>query len=317
MKVSEKMEVSIIIINYNTWHLLGPCIESIHEHCGGVDYEIIVVDNASSDGSLEKIRGRFPEVRLIANSENAGFARANNQGLEIAGGRRVFLLNADTLLIGPGLKSALDYMDREGVSILGPRLVNADGSLQVSFQKVNTIGKQLRNIAVTAFSLHRLALRRKAPEAKLQEVGFIMGAAMLIDGGFVREEGLFDEQFFFMSEERDLCLRSLAAGRKIVYYPEWVILHYGHSGMKTTPFHLLNWIKSTLKLVRKHGVPSQLWQVRLLFLVMLVKGMAVNWLKALFLRDKGKMEYVRVNCRVLLWYLGLMREERVYAKKAG
>jgi len=224
-----EIEVSIIIVNYNTWDLLSPCLDSIAEHCQGVSHEVIVVDNASSDGSVEKIRRTYPDVKLVANDENTGFAKANNQGAEIAKGEYLFLLNSDTVLTGPGMREAFDYMRANGVAMLGPKLLNADGSLQPSFQVRNTLNRQLLAIAGMVARTHKL-LPAKQPESVLREVGFLLGAALLVDGSAVQQEGLFDEQFFFNGEERDLCLRFRKSGLSIVYYPNWQIIHYGGGG---------------------------------------------------------------------------------------
>ncbi|MDY7000917.1 MAG: glycosyltransferase family 2 protein [Thermodesulfobacteriota bacterium] len=307
--MEQTVEVSIIIISYNTWHLLGPCIESIREHCGGVAYEIIVVDNASSDGSVEKIRTVYPDVKLIVNNENLGFGRANNQGAAIAGGEYLFLLNADTLLTSPGMRQALDYMRRDGVSMLGPMLLNADGTLQPSFQKENTLNLQLCRIAGMVLRIRRLR-KAKTPETGLQAVGFLLGAAMLIRSQDLDGEGLFDERFFFNGEERDLCLRFLKAGKSIFYYPDWRIIHYG-GGARHSPFHTLNWIKSTGKLMRKHGTKAHAVTAAILFFLLLLTNSVSCGLKYLVRRDERQKGYARMYSGLLLWHIGLKKESAV------
>ena len=307
------IEVSIIIINYNTWNLLASCIDSIQEHFEGVLHEIIVVDNASSDGSVEKIRENFPDVRLITNHENMGFAKANNQGAKVAHGEFLFLLNSDTLLTGPGLRGALDFMRGNDVAMLGPKILNEDGSLQPSFQVVNTLNRQLLRIASMVLRLNKIS-RQSKPESKPREVGFLLGAAMLINVRAVREVGLFDTQFFFNGEERDLCLRFLKAGKRIVHYPDWEIIHYGGGDAGRSPFHIVNWVKSTIKLSRKHGGAWQEWSATFLFSVLLLSNAASRLARFVWSRDKDQKALALMNYRIFLWHIGLSDEKNALKK---
>jgi len=145
------MDVSFIILSHNTRQFIEPCLASIERQVRGISYEIIVVDNASKDDSVDFIRQKHPQIKLILNDRNQGFAKANNQGAEIAEGDFLFLLNADTVIVNDGLGMAVQYMKENGISVLGPKLLNEDGSLQVSFQKKNTINQYIIDVFSLAF----------------------------------------------------------------------------------------------------------------------------------------------------------------------
>jgi GT2 family glycosyltransferase len=307
------MKLSIIIINYNSWSFLGPCIDSIREKARGIEYEIIVVDNNSSDGSVDLIRSKYPETVLICNDNNAGFAKANNQAASVARGRVLFLLNADTILLDYNLADAVRYAEENGISVLGPRLVGEDRRVQTSWRLENSICRHIGDIV--KMSLFMTASRKSggnAPGSPL-EVGFLSGAALLISRSDSEALGLFDERFFFTGEERDLCMRYTAAGRRICYYPGWEVLHYGGSGEVHGAFHIVNWIKSSIKLASKHGgIFAGLCMRFALGLFLLTYS--TSFLAQSIVLQKDRFKLAKSFLRIMLWYFRLVPEDRALEK---
>lgn len=308
--MEQSVEVSIIIINYNTWNLLGPCIESIREHCAGVAYEIIVVDNASSDGSVDKIRATYPDVKLIANDQNLGFGRANNQALELATGRYLFLLNSDTLVRSRDIGKVLAYMDQENVAILGPRLVGQDGKCQRTYSVVFGPTTPLRRLFGLTFRLPGRGGRETDFLESPTRVGFLVGAALFINKKAVEQYGLFDEAFFFTGEEADLCLRYNKQGLKVVYYPYFEILHYVSGGDVHKCFHVLHYLKSLKIFIRKHA-PRYCLMLRALMFLYVTKNIVALLARYIIFRKIYYNKAAKRYWLMLQWMLNIKTEAQI------
>ena len=193
----ELPEVSVIIVTYNTADRIGECLSSVYAD-GGPAREVFVIDNASTDGGAELLRGRFSEVKLIENNENRGFAAANNQVLSICRGRYLFYLNPDTKLITPeAIGKCIRFMDAHPeTGLAGVKLVNPDGSLQesVSFRYP---GEKFSGSEVAGLK---------------GEIACVLGAGMIARADLIRMVGGFDEDFVLYGEDQDLCLRIRRAG---------------------------------------------------------------------------------------------------------
>lgn len=269
-----------------------------------IDYEVIVVDNASSDGSVVNIPNEFPEVTLIRNETNHGFAKANNQGLLHASGDYIFLLNADTLLLDENISTALNYIQQEGCAIVSPMLLNEDGSLQRSFSRHGSLQRYIANIFSLAFGIGKLFKQQETvPTQPDHSMEFLLGAAMLIDRHMIEKLELFDEAFFFTGEERDMCMRYLDAGEKLGYLPDWKILHYGGSGNPHSLFQIENWVKSSVGLGKKHGSWFDDKFMRLGLLLFLFSYRMRFTLRWLFGNDKQSKKNADVYGRVLRQYI--------------
>lgn len=231
------MELSIIIVNWNVRELLNRCLNSIFFHLGGQEFEVIVVDNASQDGSVEMIRQQFPQVKLIANSENCGFARACNQGIKIAEGKYLLILNPDTEVINNIQDKVSDFMESHPeVGVGGCYLFYPDGRIQASFFKftslMNHLGRALllysflpKNNLTAPFFLDYIKLD--------QPIERVCGGAMVVRREAFEEVGLFDESFFLYYEDEDFCYRTKQKGWKITPIPYTKIIHhYDQSGKK-------------------------------------------------------------------------------------
>jgi GT2 family glycosyltransferase len=228
------MELSIIIVNYNTRDLLRDCLHSIYSSQGGFHYEVIVVDNCSPDDSVEMVQQEFPQAKLIASEINRGYAYANNLGFRQARGHYLLLLNPDTVLPPAALQGMLDFMEEHpDAGVAGPKLVLADGSLDlasrrsfptldVAFYRLVGLSKRYPNSP----RYNRYNLGYLDPN-QVAEVDSVVGAFMCIRREALDQAGLFDERFFMYAEDIDLCYRiKVDHGWKVYYNPAVVVTHY-------------------------------------------------------------------------------------------
>ena len=228
------MELSIIIVNYNTRDLLRGCLRSIYSSQGDFDYEVIVVDNCSPDDSVEMVRQEFPQAKLIASEINRGYAYANNLGFRQARGHYLLLLNPDTVLPPTALQGMLDFKEEHpDAGVAGPKLVLADGSLDlasrrsfptldVAFYRLVGLSKRYPNSP----RYNRYNLGYLDPN-QVAEVDSVVGAFMCIRREALDQAGLFDERFFMYAEDIDLCYRiKVDHGWKVYYNPAVVVTHY-------------------------------------------------------------------------------------------
>ncbi len=254
--------LSIIIVNWNVKPLLRRCLASVYASWGGrPGLEVIVVDNASTDGSVPMVRDRFPQVRLLVNEVNRGFPAANNQGIAIARGRYLLLLNPDTEVVGDALSTMVAYADRHpDVGLIGPQLLNPDGSVQSSRRRFPTLPTLFfESTWLQPWAPRRLLERYYVldrPDGEIQEVDWVTGAAMLARREAVRQVGPLDEGFFMYSEELDWCRRFKAAGWRIVYLPSAQIVHHvGKSSEQVVAARHIHFQTSKVRYTRKYHGP--------------------------------------------------------------
>jgi GT2 family glycosyltransferase len=244
--------LSIIIVSYNVSDLLKQCIISIKQFLG-CKYEIIVVDNASKDQTLEMLASEFPDVICIYNSENVGFSAANNQGLKIAKGENILFLNPDTEFCNGSFNQFIRSFieSKEAKLISGPGLLNSDGSFQQSTWNFPNFLFHLSEL----FFLHSFLSKgvNKITISQLMYNGFVSGAALLIKRENAIALGGFDENLFWM-DDADLCYRNIKSGGMIQYFSDAKIVHHsGQSGKKNYKVQISNQIISKLKFYRKHS----------------------------------------------------------------
>lgn len=256
---TDSIDVSVTIVNWNTQHLLRDCIASIYEHAGDVCCEIIVIDNASSDGSAKMVKTEFPDVHLIGNTENHGFARANNQGMQTARGRYILLLNSDTLLLENALGRAVAFADRNAdAAVVGCRVLNPDMTLQPTcFMFPSTLNMLLSlSYMYKLFEKSRWFGRERMSwwsRDDVRCVDVVTGCFMLVRRKAIEQVGLMDDRFFMYAEETDWCYRFKQAGWKVLFTPEAEIIHYGgQSSRNAKPEMLIELRLSLLKFIRKH-----------------------------------------------------------------
>lgn len=247
------VDLSVIILTLNNKKILEDCISSIILFTKDITYEIIVVDNGSSDGSQDMVRLKYPSIKLLANKVNLGFGRANNNGIKVAQGRYALILNDDTYLAGNAFSQMVKHMDSDSnIGIAGPKLLNPDGSIQ------------RQGSIFSSF---------KWSSKYARKVSFVIGACMFIRMSAIQKIGMFDENLFFYNEDMDICKRARAAGFNIVYFPDASIYHYGgyssKGGFKKTM--LVEGFRGGLYYCRKHyGIPVyQFYRILLYFFVLL------------------------------------------------
>lgn len=303
MTTKVRTDISIIIVSYNSWAYLEPCLKSIKEKLCNITYEVIVVDNDSQDETVPRLRVDFPEVLLIRNEGNLGFGVANNRGALKAKGDYLFLLNADTLLLDQNIIHAIQYARENNIAILGPKMVGEKGELQVTWDTDVSLWRYIRSIASMGLLLGKLFKRTTHEPDGPIAVGFLVGAAMLIQRSAYDRLGLFDERFFFTCEERDLCMRYQNAGLMMAYYPDWCLLHYGGSGTPMSEFQLWNWAKASRQLVEKHGSTKQCFFFHVSILLFLVSYSAQYFFRSFFGVAQGR-ERSRTFRKVACKYIG-------------
>ncbi|MFQ5431746.1 MAG: glycosyltransferase family 2 protein [Nitrospinota bacterium] len=259
------MRLSVVIVNYNTGGYLGACLASITQKFSGTEYEVIVVDNASSDGSADAAGG-IPRTRLIKSGDNIGFGRACNLGARETTGKNILFLNPDTKILSNNIEALLDGFEAdEKVSALGCRNRLPDGSMQPSAYSFPT----LPQAAVFVFRLQRVlmsapAMRLLTPflksrvgqyadHSERRKVDWVTGAFMLVKREqWERLEG-FDEQFFLFCEEIDFCKRISQSGGEVWFEPSFEMEHYvGYSSDRVKPLVLLEKSRSYVLYFKKH-----------------------------------------------------------------
>ena len=253
------MDVSVIIVNYNTKGALKDCLVSVFEQTRGIEFEVIVVDNASSDGSVEMVAGEFPQVRLVASRENLGFAGGNNRGMEVAGGKYYLLLNPDTIVRAGAIEKAFGFAERTGdAGVVGCRIWSSDGTLQ----ETTAIFPRFGQIVLSATGLPALFPKSRIfgrgmmtwwDHNDTREVETVAGCFMLVRRAAVDGVGRMDTRYFMYAEEMDWCYRFKKAGWKTYYCHEAQIVHLiGQSSKSSTRDMDLERRRSLLAFFKKH-----------------------------------------------------------------
>ena len=265
-------DLSVIIVNWNVRDLLRRCLHSILANLPTGQLEVIVVDNGSTDGSAEMVRTEFPQVHLLANPDNRGFTGANNQGLAVARGRYVLLLNPDTEVVGDALETLVAFADAHpDVGVVGPQLLNPDGTVQSSRRRFPTLATALlESTWLQPYAPRRLLARYYVldrPDDEVQDVDWVTGAALMARREAVEQVGPLDEGFFMYSEELDWCRRFRAAGWRVVYLPTARIIHHeGKSSEQVLPARHIHFQTSKIRYFRKYHGPAAAEVLRLVLL---------------------------------------------------
>ena len=276
-------ELSIVIINYNSWPCLRDCLQSIPPHAGELGYEVIVVDNASTDRSAENLSAQFPEVQRIENPVNLGFSGAGNQGVHAAAGAYILLLNPDTLFVSGSLATAVRYLrTHPDVGILGAKVLNEDGSLQPACRRsIPTMRSAFFRFAGLSrlfprsptFAAYNLTY---ADEDETVDVGAVSGAFLMFPRRLIEETGPLDEQFFVYGEDLDFCLRAAKVGKRVVYWPQLVIEHLKGQSTKSRRYaSLYHFYNAMWLFYRKHYYPQRsLWENSATYIGIWVLGLS-------------------------------------------
>ena len=266
METKALCDLSIIIVNYNTADMLVRCLHSIRSQSFN-NPEVIVVDNASQDNSLEVIKGFSAWIKVIANKRNLGFAKANNQALKISNGKYIYFLNPDTELKEGTFNAIIEFMKfNPEVGIAGTRIVNPDGSYQPSIER------------------HYPGERHSKGELSglKGDIAWVLGASMIARRIVLRDVGGFDERFFIYGDDLDICLSVRKAGWSIGYIPNAVVVHWGGaSEQNTLPvelwkkkldaeflFYKKHYSAKTIRAIRRTNIIHALWRIITLNLIL-------------------------------------------------
>jgi GT2 family glycosyltransferase/peptidoglycan/xylan/chitin deacetylase (PgdA/CDA1 family) len=273
------LDVSIIIVNWNTRHLLEDCLSSVYKYPSRLEFEVVVIDNASEDDSTQMVRREFPDVKLIVNNTNKGYAAACNQGIRSGNSRYVLLLNSDVVVCEGAIDSIVRYADsRPDTAVVGCQVWQDSQTIQLTcFRYPSLANLLLRTFGLSrAFEKNRILGRewmRWWHRDSEKQVDVVSGMFMLVRRTAIDQVGLMDEDYFFYGEEMDWCYRFSKAGWKIMFWPGAKAIHVNGGGQssKKTPINMfVQEQKSKLIFFKKHrSFPSYL-SARLILLVLLV-----------------------------------------------
>jgi GT2 family glycosyltransferase len=303
------IDVSVIIVSWNTQDILRNCLGSIYEQGGDVTLEVVVIDNASTDGSAEMVRKDFPQVTLIENSENRGFAAANNQGIAIAKGRYVLLLNPDTIVLDNAIDKTLSFADAHPeTAVVGCRVLNPDRTLQPTCFMFPSI----LNMLLSATYLYKLFPKSRFlgrermtwwDRTDTRQVDAVTGCFMLVRREAIERVGLLDEQFFVYGEETDWCYRFRQAGWKVMFTPCANIIHLGgQSTQKKATAMVVQLRKSILQFMKKHHGSFIYRTACLLTVIFLAVRLPIWSVIALFQRSESSEAAVKKRA----YYTGIV-----------
>jgi GT2 family glycosyltransferase len=251
--------VSVIIVNWNTRDILRDCLRSVYEQTRGISFEVIVIDNASSDGSVAMVKAEFPQVVLIENRDNRGFAAANNQGMAIARGRYCLLLNSDTVVLDGAIQKTIAFADQHPkAAVVGCRVLNRDLTLQPTCFMFPSVLNMFLSMSYLykAFPRSRFFGREFMTgwnRNDIRSVETVTGCFMLVRREAIEPVGVMDEGFFMYAEETDWCRRFQQAGWVNLFYPDAHIIHLGgQSTQQIKPQMTLQLRAGILQYIRKH-----------------------------------------------------------------
>lgn len=269
------MDLSIIIVSFNTRKLTEDCINSAIRSlkASGLRFEIILVDNVSTDGTREMLKKKFPRVVTILNRENVGFGRANNQGIKTAMGDYILLLNSDTIVLNNAIGKLVAFGRQHPNAFIGPKLLNADRSPQSSSGPFFSIPVVFASLFLKG---DYIGLTRWSPN-RARKVDWVSGACLLGPKKLFMQDLLFDEHIFMYMEEIDLLMRARSKGFPTYFYPRSHIVHLGaasSTNKKKGP--VLNIYRGFIYLYKKHGTPTQVSLLRVLLKIKAVIGWSVG-----------------------------------------
>ena len=274
---------TVIIVSWNARYYLDKCLASIYTHTGANNRQIIVVDNASVDGSPELVRESYPSVNLICLESNLGFAKANNIGIRESRGKYLFLINSDVEVKSDFIVPLQDFMERSpDIGLLGPRMVNADGNLQRSCMGFPTLWNMFcRSFALdtifpnsTLFCGH---LMTHWDHASARDVEVVNGCFWVVRTDALRDVGPLDEDYFFYGEDMDWCKRFHDKGWRVFYYPAVEAIHYGGASAVNAPvkYHV-ELHRANMQYYRKHHSTAAYFAFYILTVIHPVVRIAVH-----------------------------------------
>lgn len=293
------VDMSIVLVCWNNKAYLDPCLKSLYE--GGLksSFDVIVVDNGSTDGSQQMLAEKYPQVMLIQNAGNVGLGKASNQGIEATNGRHVLLLNNDTLVNGPALDVLVEYLDAHPeVGATAGKLLNPDGSFQSGYAPFSTLLEEFL-IVTHIGELLWPGFPSHGDSNEIKETGWMSSACLLVRRAALDQIGVLDEGYFIYGDEADLQYRLNKAGWKVVFLPNSSIIHFGGRSMDRWKRRKMVYRGKMMFYRKNYGFFSTLL-LRLMFFIMSLLKLLV-WVVGYFIpgrNDQAKKE-LRSNLDVM------------------
>ena len=230
-KVKKTKDLTVSIVGYNSLNFLKECLGSISKNPPSLNYEIIVVDNASTDGTVDFLKNNYPEIKLILNTTNIGFAAANNQAIKNSDSRYIILMNSDCEVYEKSLDNLVEFMDSNSdAGIAGPKIINSDGTVQMSCRRFPSLfDAAAHNILGDIFPDNPFSKKYKLadiPRDNTSRVDWVSGSCMIIRREALKDTGVLDERYFMYVEDVDICYRMWQKGWAVYYCPDAEIMHH-------------------------------------------------------------------------------------------
>lgn len=305
--MNDPLDLSIIIVNWNTRDLLLRCLGAIYENLKGLDFEVIVIDNGSEDDSVDALRRAFPRVKVFVNEHNLGYSKAANQGLKEACGRYLVLLNTDAIVTVGALEEMTRVMDEnEDAGLAGGLLLNDDGSAQNSFAAFPSLLSELTNKSLLRIIWPRKFGSKSRGSEEPFDVDSLIGACLMIRARAAAEVGYLDEDYFFFQEETDWAKRMHLAGWRVIHIPRARIYHLqGRSAAKMPLKSRIEFYRSRYTFFRKWYGSGRASILKAGLLLRLMIEILLSFLYNLLTLFLLKKEVLRLRLRfgLLLWHL--------------
>jgi len=303
------MKLSIVIICWNDHKVIGDCLRSIYEQTQQIDFEVIVSDNGSSDGSIEFIRNQFPKLRIVENGANLGFAKGNNAGIKVAKGEFVLILNPDTIIRDHALEKLVVFAEKHSdAGAFGCRVLNPDGSYQFPARPLPTVNGWLMGALCLAW-LGRLTewfpSDRYCGWEGITErpIGFQSGCCILFRGDVLRKLEGFDERFFYHFEETDLCYRVWKSGLRVLFSPTAEITHLGGQSVGRFPIRFaLETYRSGYRYFYKHYGTKGVLGIHRVYLLRFRLRLAGYGLLQIFKRTEALENRLKLYRVAIKWH---------------
>jgi len=271
---ADKIDISVIITSWNVKDLLRNCLNSVYQTIHGLTFEVIVVDNASSDGSVAMLEKEFPSVSRLVNTENKGFGAANNQALSIMKGEYALLLNTDAVLTADAVNKLWNFCDKnEKAGIVCGQLLNADGTKQNSIASFPGLLTLSTNVSLLEYLFPRWYPSKRYKHTSPVEVDSAIGACMMIRKKALDEAGVIDERYFFFFEETDLAYTMRRQGWKVYHVPDAFIYHLQGQSIGHNINSRIEFYRSRYQFLRKWRHPLYFYLASgIIFVQLLVNG---------------------------------------------
>jgi len=268
------LDLSIVLVCWNNKEYLDPCLKSLYETGMKNSFDVIVVDNGSTDGSQQMLAEKYPDVKIIQNVENVGLGKASNQGIEVTKGRYVLLLNNDTIVNGSAFDAMVDFLNENPkAGAVGGKIFNPDGTVQTCYNYFSTFQEEFL-IATRLGKLIRPGYPAIVNADEIKSVDWITSACLMVRRSALDAVGLLDENYFIYGDEADLQYRIKEAGWKIYYLPQATIIHYGGRSMTRWPRRRMVYRGKMLFYKKNYGpVRAFLLRLMLAFLSIMKLGM--------------------------------------------